>query len=59
MKWTKEQDKHLREFYNPRIHVSPAILAYKLKLRGGVSATRTVINRLKELGLRKGVKERF
>ena len=50
--WTKERDAHLRAWYNDRVHVDPAILAYKLRARGAGGA-RQVVKRLCALGLRK------
>jgi hypothetical protein len=49
--WTKERDDHLRAFYNDRVKVDPAILAYKLGVRGQ-NKIYTVQRRLLELGLR-------
>ena len=46
--WTRERDNHLRWFYNDKIKVDPAILAYKLGTR-----ERNVLRRLADLKLRK------
>ena len=53
--WTKARDNHLRAFYNDRIHVDPAILAYKLGVRGQ-NKVRRVVRRLCDLGLRKSAR---
>jgi hypothetical protein len=45
--WTKTRDDFLREHYNAKIKVEPAMLAMSL----GLAEVR-VINRLAELGLR-------
>ena len=45
--WTKTRDDHLRQFYNAKVKVDPAMLAMSLGLAGV-----RVINRLAELGLR-------
>jgi hypothetical protein len=53
--WTKARDNHLRAFYNDRVHVDPAILAYKLGVPGNNRAHR-VVRRLCNLGLRKSAR---
>jgi hypothetical protein len=53
--WTRARDDHLRAFYNDRIHVDPAILAYRLGVAGQNKARR-VVRRLCDLGLRKSVR---
>lgn len=45
--WTRPRDEYLKRFYNPRVHVDPAMLAMSL----GVTESR-VQNRLSQLGLR-------
>lgn len=50
--WNRARDDHLRAFYNDKIKVDPAILAYKLGIRGQNRA-RQVVRRLCDLGLRK------
>ena len=49
--WTRARDDFLREHYNAKIHVEPAMLAMSLGLD-----ERRVINRLSQLGLRKRLK---
>ena len=51
--WTKARDDFLREYYNAKIKVEPAMLAMSL----GLAEVR-VINRLAELGLRNRRAER-
>lgn len=49
--WTRARDDFLREHYNAKIHVDPAMLAMSLGLD-----ERRVINRLSQLGLRNRIK---
>ncbi len=50
--WTKARDAHLREFYNDKVKVDPALLAISVRVRGAGGA-RQVVKRLCALGLRK------
>ena len=50
--WTKTRDDHLRQFYNAKVKVDPAMLAMSLNLGKGRLGEKAVINRLAELGLR-------
>lgn len=48
--WTKEQDTYLKDNYNDRVKVSPAILAWNLGC-----ILKQVINRMSVLGIRKRI----
>ncbi len=49
-RFDKARDAVLREFYNDKVHVEPAMIAMMVKRR-----EQEVINRLADLGLRKKV----
>jgi hypothetical protein len=51
MKWSKDKDDFLRQWYNDKVKVDPACLAMSLNLKG-MNSVFIVINRLSELQLR-------
>jgi hypothetical protein len=46
-RWNKDKENHVRQYYNDKVKISPAILAYKLKV-----PLRTLVNKMRDLKIR-------